>query len=467
MAINCRLTKNISLNQLNESGSQSNCNSTDISMGVGGIRTPIYVYNIDEVENLKFENDNRADDSLVVDTIITDAAFYSIDFSSASYEESYEDGKWTHSLQLELNNITSLFEDLLSDSVNGRFLVAFRPNGSEDYRMFGWKAGATLDYGMSIGEDSQGYTVTLEDASEYPLFTVYSDNFNTRDKVYTPTFKPLYSVAYCEQTNGVNNGYAVAMYVVKVNSAGQALDEDNKLCQWSGKKQDAYKLNTVTSDGGYNILGTYASDATFEGLPVRVYDLDICPTDVSGTITINGSTAATVNLNSTTVSTAVTIVRDNSWTMLTNPTYVTVTPSNGSDGTSTLTVYHNGVGGVDTIVFQNRKTKERVTLTVNVNLIKINSSYTFPYGTTEFILTPTVQGVSSGYTYTVSPSLSVTKDANGYLVCSPSVSTNEQNFTFTLRHVNDNNEVKTVTVKVLGNNVNPSWQVLSSFCEIV
>ena len=76
MAINCRLNKNITLNQLNDDGSQSNCNSTDISMGVGGIRNPIYVYNIDDVENLKFENDNRADDSLVVDIIITDAALY-------------------------------------------------------------------------------------------------------------------------------------------------------------------------------------------------------------------------------------------------------------------------------------------------------------------------------------------------------------------------------------------------------
>lgn len=466
MAINCRLTKNISLNQLSEDGQTSACNAQDITMGVGGLRSPIYVYNIDEVENLKFENDNRADDSLVVDTIITDAAFYSIDFTSASYSENYEDGKWTHQLQLDLNNITSLFEDLLSDSVNGRFLVAFRPNGDTDYRMFGWKYGASLTYSMSVSEDSQGYTVTLEDTSEYPLFSVYSDNFNTRDKVYTPTFKPLYSVAYCEQSGGKNSGYAVAMYVVKVNSAGQALDSDNKLCQWSGKKQDAYKYQNISSDGGYNILGTYASDATFEGMPVRVYNLDICPSDVSGTITVNGSTAATINLNSTNASSSITIVSDASWTMLTNPRFVTVTPSNGQQGTSIISVFHNGVGGTDTIVFQNRKTKERVILTVNVNLIKIDSRYTYQNGTTQFILTPTVQGGSEDYTYTVSPSVSCTKDSNKYIICSPSVSQNEQNFTFTLTHSSDSTEVKTVNVTILGNNTNPSWQMLSSFCEI-
>ena len=465
MAINCRLNKNITLNQSSEGGSSS-CNSQDITMGVGGIRTPIYVYNLNDVENLKFENDNRADDSLVVDTIITDAAFYAIDFTSASYNEEYEDGKWTHTLQLDINNITSLFEDLLSDSVNGRFLVAFRPNGDDDYRMFGWRYGATLDYSMALSEDSQGYSVTLEDVSEYPLLTVYSDNFNTRNKVYTPLFKPLYSVSYCEQSGGHNNGYAIAMYVVKVNSAGQALDEDNKLCQWSGKKQDAYKFQDIQSDGGYNILGTYASDATFEGLPVRVYNLDICPSDASGTITINGTTAVTLNLNSTTVSTAVTIVSTDSWTMLSNPSFVTVSPSRGYDGTTSVSVHHNGVGGTDVIQFQNRKTKERVTLTVNVCIIKIDSNYVYSNGITQFTLTPIVQGGSEDYTYNVSPSISVVKDANKYLVCTPSVSDNEQNIIFSLVHTSDPNEAKTVNVRILGNNNNPSWQMLSSFCEI-
>jgi hypothetical protein len=435
-------------------------------MGVGGIRTPIYVYNIDDITNLKFENDNRADDSLVVDTIITDAAFYSIDFTSASYNEEYENGKWTHTLQLDLNNITSLFEDLLSDSVNGRYLVAFRPNGDSDYRMFGWRYGATLDYSMDIGEDSQGYSVTLEDVSEYPLFSVYSDNFNTRDKVYTPIFKPLYSVSFCQQTGGKNNGNATAMYVVKVNSAGQALDSDNKLCQWSLKKQDAYKLAGIQSDGGYNILGTYNANASFDGLPVTVYDLDICPTDVSGTITINGTTAVTVNLNSSRVSTSVTISSDNSWTMLSNPSYVTVSPSNGEQGTTTVTVHHSGVGGTDVIVFQNRRTKERVTLTVNVNIIRIDSRYVYSNGTTQFTLTPIVQGGSENYAYAVSPSISVSRDSNNYLVCSPSTSNNEQNFTFTLTHTSDSGEVKTVNVRILGNNADPSWMVLSSFCEI-
>ena len=471
MSLLCKLTRNISLNNSSssggEGGSSVGCNSTDISMGVGGIRTPVYVYNISDIENLKFENDNRSDYSLVVDTIITSAPFYSIDFTNATYQEDYDDGKWTHSIELSVNNINQEFEDLLSDSVAGRYLVAFRPNGDVDYRMFGWKQGASLTYSLGVSEDSQGYTIRLEDVSEYPLFSVYSDNFNTRDKVYTPIFKPLYSAAYCEIEGGMNDGFAVAMYVVKVNAAGQALDRNNKLCQWSGLKQDAYKLNLIQSDGGYNIIGEYESNAWFEGLPVRIYDLDLCPAYVEGTILINGKSAETLNLNSVTVSSSVTISSENSWTMLSTPNYVTISPTNGVEGNTIVTVYHQGVGGSDEIVFQNRRTKERVTLTVNVNIIKINNSYVFPYGTTQFILTPQVQGGSADYTYTVSPSLSVTKDSNGYLVCSPSVSENEQNFTFVLTHSDDSNEVKQVNVKILGNNANPSWQVLDSFCEII
>lgn len=463
MAINCRINRNISLNQLSEDGSRNNCNSTDISMGVGGIRTPIYVYNIDEVENLKFENDNRADDSLTVDTIITDAAFYSIDFTSASYEEEYEDGKWSHTLSLDIGNITSLFEDLLSDSVNGRYLVAFRPNGSDDYRMFGWKRGASLNYSMEVNEDSQGYTVELTDESEYPLFTVWADNFNVRDKVYTPIFKPLYNVAYCEQVNGKNNGWAVAMYVVKVNSAGQALDRNNMLCQWSGLKQDAYKLETVSSDGGYNIIGTYNATATIEGHSVRVQDYDICPADVSGTIS---ASETVIRLNSTTTSKTLNITSEDEWSLITNPSYVSVSPNKGGKGTTSVLISHNWVGGSDFLTFQNKTTRERVNVNVYVNLIKIDNSYTLQAGTTNFTLTPQVEGESTGYTYTVTPSLTTSKDASGYINITFPTSNNEQNYTFVLTHDSDPNEKKTVTIKVLGSTRDASWELLESFCEI-
>lgn len=467
MALLCKLDRNISLNQPSDTGGTDSCGGQSIAEGVGGI-AKVVVYNISDVPSLKFENDNRADDSLVVDTINSTGQFYTIDFTSATYQEDYDNGKWNHSLQLEIANISTLFEDILSDGVNGRYLVCFLPNGADDWRCFGWKYGATLDYGLNISEDSLGYTVTLEDVSEYPLFAVDKDNFGNKNKTYTPTFKPLYDIYFCEQgQDGRHTGYLVAMYVVKVNAAGQPLDANNRLCQWSGLKQDAYKHQAIGSDGGYHIIGTYASDATFDGRPVRILDYDKCSANVTNSIFINEKKNETINLNSTLTSMTFTIRSTDDWVMMDDPRYVNITPAMGNNGSTTCTITHNGVGGTDVIRFMNTKTKEIVTLTSNVYIINTETEFIFPYGTTEFVLTPIAEGGDKDYTYTVSPSLSVTKDSNKFLVCNPNVSTDEQNFRFVLTHVNDSNEIKIVNVKILGNNINPSWKELSSYCEIV
>ena len=287
MSLNCRLNRNISFSQPSDSGGTDGCNGQSMSEGVGGI-AKVVVYNISDVPSLTFENDNRADSSLVVDTINSTGQFYTIDFNSATYNEEYDNHKWTHTLTLEVPNISTLFEDILADGVNGKYLVCFLPNGAEDWRCFGWKYGATLDYSLNISPDSLGYTIRLEDVSEYPLFAVLKDNFGSKTKVYTPIFKPLYDIYFCEQgTDGRHTGYLVAMYVVKVNAAGQPLDRNNRLVQWSGFKQDAYKIAGVTSDGGYNIIGTYQKTATFDGKPVRILDYDKCSASVTNSIFIN------------------------------------------------------------------------------------------------------------------------------------------------------------------------------------
>ena len=463
---NCKLNRNISFNQPGSGGDDA-CGGQTISEGVGGI-SKVVVYNISDVPSLKFEGDNRADDSLVVDTINSTGQFYTIDFTSATYQEDYDNGKWSHSLQLNVANITTLFEDILSDGVNGKYLVCFLPKGATDWRCFGWRFGASLDYSLNISSDSLGYTVTLEDTSEYPLFSVDADNFGNKNKTYTPIFKPLYDVYFCEQnSSGQHTGYLVAMYVIKTNSAGQPLDRNNRLCQWSGLKQDAYKHQSVGSNGDYNIIGTYASDASFDGRPVRILDYEKCSANVTNSIFINEKKNEVISLNSTLTSKTFTIRSTDDWTIMDGQLYVNILPVVGSNGSTTCTVSHNGVGGTDEIRFMNTKTKEIVTLTVNVYIINIDTAFTFPYGTTEFVLTPIAEGGDKDYTYTVSPSLSVSKDSNKFLICHPNTSSTEQNFRFVLTHVNDSNEKKVVNVKVLGNNTNPTWQVLSSFCEIV
>ena len=468
MSLNCKLDRNITLSQPSEGGGTDYCNGQDISMGVGGISSPILVYNISDVPSLTFEGDNRSDYSLYVDTINSTGKFYKIGHTDATYNEEYDNHKWTHSLSISVANIQPLFEDILSDAVNGKYIVCFRPNGAEDYRMFGWKFGATLDYSLNIQSDSLGYTITFEDTSEYPLFTVARDNFGSKDKVYTPIFVPLYDVYYCEQDQEAHHtGYIIAMYVVKVNAAGQPLGSDNKLCQWTGKKQDAYKINTIQSDGGYNIIGTYASTAVFDGKPVKILDYEKCPANVTNSIFINSKKAETISLNSTISAGTFTITSTDDWMMVTDPQYVTITPVEGANGSTPCALHHNGVGGCEQIKFMNKVTSEIVTLDVCVNLITVGSQYVFKCGTNEIVITPTVEGCSSAYTYTISPSpQSHSKDENGFIHIVP-IEGQDVEYTLTLTHSCDSNEKKVVKVYVVCGNDNPIWQLQSSYCEIV
>jgi len=469
MALNCKLDRNISLSQPSDTGGTDGCNSQDITMGVGGISSPILVYNIGDVPSLTFEGDNRSDYSLFVETINSTGQFYKVDHTDASYNEEYDTAnhKWTHTLTLTVGNIQPLFEDILSDAVNGKYLVCFRPNGAEDYRMFGWKYGATLDYSVNIQSDSHGYTITFSDESEYPLFTVDRDNFGSKTKTYTPIFKPLYDIYFCEQgTDGRHTGYLVAMYVVKVNSAGQPLDRNNQLCQWSNLKQDAYKIAGVTSDGGYNIIGTYQKTATFDGKPVKVYDLEKCPANVTNSIFINSKKVETINLNSTITAGTYTITSSDEWSMVSEPQYVTISPVEGGNGNTPSTFHHNGVGGCDKVEFMNKVTHEIVVLNTCVNIINIGKEYTYPNEVSSTVITPIVKGCDTGYTYTITPSVDSYKDDLGYIHINFPSTDEDLEYTLTTIHDCDSNERKITKIYRQGVGKDPRWILDNNYCEM-
>ena len=58
-----------------------------------------------------------------------------------------------------------------------------------------------------------------------------------------------------------------------------ALDKDDKLCQYSGLPQAAYKLEGV-ADGDYYIIGTYSANEMIDGRSVRIFDTTICNVQV-------------------------------------------------------------------------------------------------------------------------------------------------------------------------------------------
>lgn len=465
---NCKLTRNISTTQ----DGSSDCGANDLA--VGGVFERFYIFNIGDIQGLKFKDDNRSDDELYVDTIITAQPYYYVDSASVTYNETQEGESYTHTLTATVNSINPIIQDIISDAVGSNYIVCFRPKGSTDYRMFGWKAGAELSHTFDLDEATNSYTLTFTDVSEYPLFTVKADNFNLADKQFTPIWTPLYEVTGCElDEHGHQSGWAVAQYVVKQNSAGQALDEDNKLCEYSEKRQDAYKLTGV-SDGGYHIVGTYNIDASFDGQPVRIYDPVLCLPEISGTISF---AEQTIRLNSTTRQTASTNLTSNSaWAIVSEaPESCTVAPNEGS-GNAVMNFYADRYGGDDVITVRNLNSYEETSITVQNRTIICSGNMTFDNGTENFNVYCRAYGGSESYTWQVSATgLSVTpvyetEGNDTWLVgldcevVDPTV-TEERSWTFTFTHSDDNEEVKTCTVTIFGVDQNPYWRLMTRYCE--
>lgn len=468
MSFNCRLSRNITVNQTTDDP----CSNTD--MMAGGIADRFYIFNIEDIQGLKFKNDERSDESLYVDTIITSEPFYYVDGSGVTYSESQDGAIYTHQLTANVNNIQNIIQDILSDAAPGKYLVCFKPLGSSDYRMFGWKMGASLTHTLDISESASNYTVTFAEESEFPLFAVKADNFSLKDKQFEAHWVPVFEEIYCElDGNGKQTGWITAPYVVKVNSAGQALDASNKLCEYSHQPQDAYKLQGKP-DGGYHIVGTYDDTAVFEGQPVRKFDPVLCLPENTGTISF---AEEVVRLNSTTrLTESVAITSNAAWAMVSNaPEHCTVSPTSG-DGNATMVFYSSRYGGDDVITVRNLNSYEETSITVKNRTVIMGAGEEFDYGCEGFNIYGRAFGGSESYTVQVdNPGLTLTPVYDtgdgvqrlvGYdaVVIDPTVTTT-RSWTFTFTHADDNEEVKTATYTILAMDTTPYWRFMRSYCE--
>lgn len=441
--INCRIYRDITL----ASGSGgTGCMLTDVNVG---IQDGLYVFNLDDIQGLIFEDDSRPDNTLFVDTIITSAPYYRIDATNINYSEEYEDHYYHQELTADINSIRNEIEEIMEAAVHGKYVVAFKVIGNEHYKLIGWKEGLSLDDVLTISSEDNSFALTFTGNTSYPMMEADKTNFNIRDKVYEPTFEPLFQVGSVV----CSDGWATAMYVVKVNAAGQALDSNNKLCQYSGNRQDAYKLTGVP-DGNYNIIGTYSSTDYIEGKSVRVYDTSLC--NVTGDISVNPST---VTLNSTTTSSTVTITSSNEWELVTYPSYVELSRVSGGINDQVVYVYGTNTCGTEILTFRNRVTKQTANLTIHNDRIGIGSSYTYPYGTSTVTLTPTT---CNNYTAT-STIGTVTVNADGsFTITGIPTSSSDQTITVTLV---SGSETKQVELIILGTDTSPRARAIAEWCE--
>ena len=441
MAINCKLNRDIALG----SGSDA-CMLTDINAGV---LDGLYVFNIEDVQNLIFSGDSRPDESLYVDTVVTSQPFYRIDATNISYTEEYDDHKYTHNLTASIKSVRNEIEEILEGALHGRYVVAFQVAGEKNYRLVGWKEGLSLDEQLAISKDNNAYTLTFNGTTTFPSMEVDKSNFDLANKVFDPMFEPLFEAGKVT----CSNGWAVANYVVKVNAAGLALDTNNKLVQYSGLPQDAYKLQGV-SDGGYHILGTYTSTDYIEGKAVRIYDTTLC--NVNCSISVSPSV---LNFTSNVTSNTVSISSNKDWELVSYPSYVTMSRTYGGVNDQTIHVYSNGTCGSETLTFKNKVGGCTTTLGISVNEIKINDAYYYPNRTTEVTLAPIA---CCNYTGTTSEGTFTVNSDGSFTVSGISGRDTQKTVTVVL---SCGSESRTVTLVIYGIDTSRGRKAISEYCE--
>ena len=442
MAINCKLNRDIALGSGHDA-----CMLTDINAGV---LDGLYVFNIDDVQNLVFSGDSRPDESLYVDTIVTSQPFYRIDTTSISYTEEYNDHNYTHNLTTSIKSVRNEIEEILESALHGKYIVAFKVVGENNYRLIGWKEGLSLDEQLAISKDNNAYTLTFNGVTSYPSMQCDKSNFDLVNKVFEPMFEPMFKAGMVT----CSDGWAVANYVVKVNAAGQALDTNNKLVQYSGLPQDAYKLEDVT-DGGYNIIGTYTSTDSIEGKAVKTYDTSLC--NVYCTINVSPNS---INFTSTVTSNTITLNSSNDWELDTYPSYVTMSKTYGDINSQTIYVYSNGYCGSETLTFKNKVGGCTAYLNINVNILGIGDTYYYPNRTSEVTLSPTsccdYSGTTSEGTFTVNSDGSFT-------VSNISGRDTQKTVTVTL---SCGEETKEVSLVIYGINKTRGNKAITEYCEV-
>ena len=455
--LNCRISQNI----------QKVCNTH-----VSGIYDKIYLYDIDDIISVAFDGDTRLDSGKAISAINSLVPFYTWDVSDGEYTEENDGDDYSHELTSNIHK-TQEIETILSDAKNSRFLVAFRLRSENVYRVIGWNLGAKLTYSLTVGEDGNYYSITFTDEGLYPAFEADRGIFEVKDKTYEPLYIPYFTLSSCEtDSDGKNTGFRIASYVTKQNAAGEALDKNNKLCEYSGKPQCAYKYEGASSDGGYEILGTYNSTAIYNGTSVKQYDISHCPMSKSGSITV---TPSSINVYAHGDKKYLTVTTNDNWVLSNNKSGVSFGATSGN-GNSTISVGWDGTktsSYTQTVTFTDQLTGGTADVVVNYYYVLIDDFYIGTQATdageiigsfsTNGDTTPTITVTSSSKDITPTAKIEY---GNNWVIKYDATKLPDDGVTFTIT-INSNGDEDTKTIILVKEETSPAWTLINWNCEFV
>lgn len=138
----------------------------------------IWIMDTEDLEFLKFKNDELYDTCLVSD-IRRIGDFIEIDTPDTSkYSSALQNGVYTHTIETFIRELSSEVITQLHLSTKRRYVVFFKTNIGR-YFCFGYGVGATITYSGQT-TDGTGCLMNISVSSIYPLFEVEESAFNIR-----------------------------------------------------------------------------------------------------------------------------------------------------------------------------------------------------------------------------------------------------------------------------------------------
>lgn len=332
----------------------------------------VYLYRSSDITGIQWAGDDPT--SLSADFIFSKAAATAVTVDGATFSQDYdaETEKYSYSLELAIADINRQNQKSFLAAHDHEFVAAVKIEGDDGWLLLGYPDALTAADSASVADDGAGATLALTAASPNPVIWLSDGNF-AAGRTYPRNLQPVWSEMRClEEGDARLTGWKQALLLLAVDSAGNAIDREGRICREAGTPQAAYRHQDYAGEGAYDWLGVYGDMEDVEGCRTATYDLIVCNPELAGSMTCEpqslslhnwggGSLTATVSPNAGAWSWAVVEAGEGIGFPLGEKAGVT-------GDTLTLSGEKGGSWG---ITLQNAVTRSECELGVTVNIIEV------------------------------------------------------------------------------------------------